>query len=106
MLYIGLSKDDNKKIIGELQQGIGNFSGKMYVNNIEIQDGSLERLINNCPFCGKEPELITRGNDFTKKRSAEVKCKNCNVIMSVGAIYNNLEWAKNIVVDKWNERVL
>ena len=56
------------------------------------------------PFCGGEAERILRGNAHTKKRSAEIKCKECNVLMVVGAIRNDLDWCAAIVTGKWNRR--
>jgi hypothetical protein len=61
-------------------------------------------VMRRCPFCGHEPELILRGNAFTKKRNAEIRCNNCNVEMVVGAVHNSLEWCENKVVEKWNKR--
>lgn len=58
-----------------------------------------------CPFCGGEPELIPRGNAFTKKRSAEIKCGTCRVEMVVGAIHGTLDWCAKTVTEKWNKRV-
>ena len=58
----------------------------------------------NCPFCGQEAELILRGNDWTKRRSAEIKCNKCNVIMIVGAIHGTLDWCTKKVIEKWNKR--
>jgi DNA-directed RNA polymerase subunit RPC12/RpoP len=60
--------------------------------------------ISKCPFCGDEAELITRGNDNTKKRSAEIECTNCHVKMVVGAIRNTTEWCIRTVLEKWNNR--
>ncbi len=60
--------------------------------------------IKNCPFCGQEPHLIWRGNASSKKRSAEIKCKNCNVEMIVGAIRNSIRWCEETVIEKWNKR--
>jgi len=57
-----------------------------------------------CPFCGKEPELITRGNSASKSRSAEIYCKPCYTIMKVGAIRNSIEWCEAKVIEKWNTR--
>ena len=58
-----------------------------------------------CPFCGGEPKALTSGNEFTKKMSAEIVCKKCNVKMIVGAIHNSMEWCIGKVVENWNERV-
>lgn len=58
----------------------------------------------SCPFCGGDAELILRGNEFTKKRSAEILCNKCNVVMTVGAIRNSLEWCTKIVAEKWNKQ--
>lgn len=60
--------------------------------------------IKPCPFCGNIPELIKRGNEHTKKVSTEIYCKNCNVLMVVGAIRNNLKWCEEKVIEKWNKR--
>ena len=57
-----------------------------------------------CPFCGGDAEMITRGNDYTKKRSAEVVCKPCHMITIVAAIYKDLEWCKEQVSARWNKR--
>ena len=57
-----------------------------------------------CPFCGGEANLIKRGNEFTKKRSAEVRCQKCRVIQTTSAIRNSLEWCVNTAVEKWNKR--
>jgi hypothetical protein len=57
-----------------------------------------------CPFCNGEPILIERGNEHTRKRSAEIECTSCHVKMIVGAIHNSLEWCKETVIEKWNER--
>lgn len=58
-----------------------------------------------CPFCGNDVELILRGNEFTKERSAEIKCSSCNVVMVVGAIRNDLDWCTAIAINKWNKRI-
>lgn len=60
--------------------------------------------LKSCPFCGDIPELITRGNAHTKKRSAEVLCHGCNTLMVVGAIRYSLEWCVDIVTSRWNTR--
>ena len=62
-------------------------------------------VMRRCPFCLGEPILLTKGNEFTKKRSAEIECMNCHVKMVVGAIRNSLEWCKSKVIEKWNRRM-
>jgi hypothetical protein len=57
-----------------------------------------------CPFCGGVPELITRGNEYSKKRSAEIKCGSCYTKQVTAAIYNSLDWCKEMATQKWNKR--
>ena len=57
-----------------------------------------------CPFCGGEPEFYTIGNDYTKKRSAEIKCTKCMVKRTTGAIEHDLEWCGRKAIEAWNER--
>jgi Lar family restriction alleviation protein len=73
------------------------------LNETEIP--ALHTIIRPCPFCGGDAELILRGNTFTKKRNAEIRCGNCNVEMVVGAIRNSLDWCAKTVIAKWNKRV-
>ena len=61
-------------------------------------------VLRSCPFCGGTAELITRGNAFTKKRSAEVECTKCHTKQVTGAIHNNLGWCIGVAVEKWNKR--
>jgi len=58
-----------------------------------------------CPFCGGEAELITRGNQYTKKRSAEIECGKCHTKQITGAIRGTIEWCKETAIKKWNNRV-
>jgi len=60
--------------------------------------------LKNCPFCGEKAELRTTGNDYTKKRVAEIRCKSCCTKMRVGALKHNLEWCEKIVTENWNTR--
>jgi len=60
--------------------------------------------IKPCPFCGGEAELITRGNAFTKKRSAEIECSKCHTLQVTGAIHSSLEWCQEKAIEKWNKR--
>ena len=58
-----------------------------------------------CPFCGGEPELKRKGNEFTKSRCVEIKCKNCRITRTDCAIRNSMEWVENIAIKAWNTRV-
>ena len=64
----------------------------------------MDSRLKYCPFCGGVAEIITRGNAFTKKRSAEIECSKCHVKMIVGAIRNSLDWCESIIINKWNQR--
>lgn len=57
-----------------------------------------------CPFCGHEAVIWVRGNEFTKKRSAHIKCTKCHVSMVVGAIRLSQEWCCEQVTNHWNTR--
>lgn len=66
---------------------------------------SKEKL-KDCPFCGNHPELKQKGNNFTKKRSVEIRCKNklCAARQITGALKYSLEWCEEIAIGKWNKR--
>jgi Lar family restriction alleviation protein len=57
-----------------------------------------------CPFCGGEPEFITIGNDYTKKRGAEIKCTKCMVKRTTVALRFDLEWCSRQAIEVWNKR--
>jgi hypothetical protein len=61
--------------------------------------------IMTCPCCSSYPELIQIGNDHTKKRYVEIKCKSCMLRMKKGAIRNSMDWLKNITIESWNKRL-
>lgn len=58
-----------------------------------------------CPFCGGESKMTLRGNNTTKKRSAEVRCIRCGTKQVTGAIRNDLKWCEIQAIEKWNERI-
>ena len=75
-------------------------------HEIEQQKPALNLpVIRPCPFCGGEAELITRGNAFTKKRSAEIECSDCHTLQVTGAIHSSLAWCQEKAIEKWNKRV-
>ena len=57
-----------------------------------------------CPFCGGKAKKIFIGNDFTKKRSIEIKCTNCRIKRTDAAIRHNHEWLDKIATEAWNTR--
>lgn len=60
-----------------------------------------------CPFCGGQPQITVRGNDYTKKRLVEIECTNklCRTKQVTGAIHNSLEWCNEVAIKKWNKRI-
>lgn len=57
-----------------------------------------------CPFCGGEAKKTFIGNDFTKKRSVEIKCTKCFTKQVTGAIRNNHDWCDKKGTEQWNQR--
>ncbi len=59
-----------------------------------------------CPFCGSEAKLVHVGNEYTKKRSTEIKCTKfgCFGMQKVGAIRHDLVWTDDMAISKWNAR--
>ena len=57
-----------------------------------------------CPFCGADADIKFIGNDYTKKRSVEIKCTKCFTLQKTGTIMFGHaqceEWAK----EEWNAR--
>ena len=59
----------------------------------------------DCPFCGSRPNIFRIGNDYSKKRTIEIKCSKCLVKVVNSAIRNSFEWLEDISFSKWNNRV-
>ena len=57
-----------------------------------------------CPFCGGEALLTASGNDHTKKRFINIKCQECKVQRTDGAIRHDMEWLCSVAVESWNNR--
>lgn len=60
-----------------------------------------------CPFCGgSDIDQYQIGNEWTKKRAYEIKCKTfgCCTTRKVGVISQSLEWAREKCIEKWNKR--
>ena len=58
-----------------------------------------------CPFCGSAPELIFIGNDYTKSRKVEIKCKKCRIRRTDAGIHKDHEWVARKAIEQWNERL-
>jgi len=59
----------------------------------------------SCPFCGGEPQLTFIGNDYSKKRKVEIKCKKCRVTMVNAGIRSGSEQLAKLSIEAWNKRV-
>ena len=60
----------------------------------------------SCPFCGAEPQLTFIGNDYSKSRTVEIKCKGCRVKMVNSGIIMGGEQLAKVSIEKWNKRVV
>lgn len=60
-----------------------------------------------CPFCGHIPELLFIGNDFTKKRSVEIKCTNflCGIHRISSGIKSGSKQLALWSIEAWNKRI-
>lgn len=56
------------------------------------------------PFCGGTPEMLRKGNDFTKKRSITIKCRGCRAERTDSALRNGMAWLEGVAVENWNQR--
>ena len=71
---------------------------------IQNYDTELEEL-KDCPFCGKRPIAYLQGNDHAPKRKIVVKCPNCLIQRTTGAITQPTEWLEAKAIELWNGRV-
>ena len=58
-----------------------------------------------CPFCGGEPKLTFIGNDYSKVRKVEIKCKQCRVSIMNAGIKSSSEQLAKYGIASWNSRV-
>ena len=61
-------------------------------------------MLKPCPFCGEVPEIYTRGNNRTRKRSVVVKCPGCRVERTHSGLRRSIEWLWDKAADSWNQR--
>jgi len=59
-----------------------------------------------CPFCGSDPKLTFIGNDYTKSRKVEIKCKNinCRIKTTTAGIRADHEQVALWSIEIWNKR--
>lgn len=62
------------------------------------------RKLKQCPFCGEMPEKIFIGNEYTKRRSIEIKCPKCRIKRVDSAIIHSHEWLDAVATQSWNQR--
>lgn len=58
-----------------------------------------------CPFCGTKPKLSHIGNEHTPKRKVVIRCPNCRIERTVGAIRHNFAWIEQVIAAHWNARM-
>lgn len=59
-----------------------------------------------CPFCGGSPEIHQIGNDYTRSRGFEVKCRTfgCSTKKRAMVITHSLGKAREFAIAAWNTR--
>ena len=58
----------------------------------------------DCPFCGGEPAVAHIGNEHTKSRKIEIKCKKCRCKKVNAAIHHEFSWLEAVAANDWNQR--
>lgn len=64
----------------------------------------LETQILPCPFCGTVPQIITRGNEHTKRRSVTLWCSECRVERTEAGLILTFDELHSIAKRNWNQR--
>ena len=59
-----------------------------------------------CPWCGGEAEISQIGNEHTKSRGFEVKCKTwgCSTVKRALVVRHTMAEARLFAVERWNTR--
>lgn len=70
---------------------------------IHNYDTILPELV-ECPFCGSIPVAFLKGNEYCKKISITIKCKECLIQREVGAIHTSIESLEEKCIELWNTR--
>ena len=62
--------------------------------------------LKHCPFCGTAPVWYRKGNEQTKSQKIVITCPHCHIIMSQSVIRNSIEWLEEVMIKKWNKRIV
>ena len=68
-------------------------------------DNEREFTLLDCPFCGGSPVIQYKGNNHTKSRQIEIKCRECRVKRVDGARKFGFDFLEEAAVENWNKRV-
>jgi Lar family restriction alleviation protein len=67
-------------------------------------DGERQYELLPCPFCGGEPIVRFIGNDHSRKRVIEIRCKKCRASRKDAALRYGFDWLESIATEAWNTR--
>lgn len=61
--------------------------------------------LESCPFCGSDDiEFGHIGNEHTKIRKIEVRCKSCRIQRRDATFTGGFEWLEDVAMKNWNQR--
>jgi hypothetical protein len=55
-------------------------------------------------FCGGEPKVEHKGNNYRKKKSITIKCKKCRLSRTDATLNHDFAWVEKVAADNWNWR--
>lgn len=60
-----------------------------------------------CPFCGRNPEILHKGNDHSKKREITIRCTNvhCRIQRTNASFGFGFDWLEAVAAKGWNKRI-
>lgn len=57
-----------------------------------------------CPFCGGDPMVIHKGNNYSRSQSIIIKCQGCRIVRTDSVMTHPIEWILPKAVASWNRR--